>query len=1430
MDEGISQSMLEKEHSPRRFVPRVPPHSWGIAALLVFAVSTFWAYQQPAWPDPVHPRGGFWAKVLYPLESNSFVGLPVMGSGLVDLSVPDENNVWVLSKNGYLLHSPDNGKSWNEIKLPEANQAKESKLTDLESLAAADAGLAVRRRMLEVAQSKRDENKKGLPNLSQKVAPQQFFPPGEQISPKSKTLSPRMMSLCHSVFFLDAQNGWIYGRDQVWATRDGGKSWKIVSTIGSENRSGKIGFVSPRNGWLMRNRWRMEREWIMGDELEEELELLVTKDGGESWSAVASEPFANKNIGKAPIYYQDAGRGVIAARLLWSDDGDFKPQWKVAVSSDCGDTWSYLDQVFSFSKAISINGAEIYRCVSFSDLQNGVVTSNEAFSGSLYITSDGGKSWKSVKHPLTGFITTILATRPESIMVAREGLNIQSSGNKGETWKELSGILNLPPMDMEGSSSGIWLLDDETLTFNRGQDTGWQRASNPVVSGHSSLTGEHQTLFVSTYMGGRWKSEDGGRSWERVVVKSELFGRLERPDDGLLSLAFLDKEKWCGISFDGKIFFTDNAGGKWTEAEKINYPEFIVADSKGGLHGFSGDVRADIEGSPRPDISYSGDGGRNWTSIDSKTVLKERVSYPPFFLDQKRGWFATKSGFFATVDEGRNWTRLKAENLKESICWIYFSQEKLGCVIDLAGTVYVTSDGGELFKEVNAPAQAASITMDADGKKGILLTRIGAVHETSDGGATWSKALNPPVRSLPLWYYAAVALSLLLLWRWKQKHEVAPPEQVEDVRPVLITDKPWTPGQPDYLQFGPVASGLTRFLRNPATDPPLTIAITGPWGSGKSSLMEMVRDQVKRSGFMPVWFNAWHHQKEEQLLAALVENIRRASSPSLFTLAGWEFRSRLLRIRVLKAWPLVLLGIFMLVFAGVWAWQSGPSLNNSIVIEQGLISNDLPGMIDKEGLRRAYEIWELIWEKCHKVPMLMFAITLAFNVYGLVKLLTVFGINPADLFATLSRRSKPQDFQNQTSFRHRFAQEFEEVTEALDKRSLLIFIDDLDRCQPETVVDMLEASNFLVSSGRVVIVMAMDRARVMRCVASRYKEHLDEDGVKTVDDIKTTAEKAQEFAQQYLEKIINIEVPVPLMQGCHVQDLLSKKVSQQRSAVKKEKTGWAAPVLFWMKIAERIAAPAIPWIQLACVGILAYYLAQYLVAKSPQQKQTVVVKQDVENPDRTLNNETPGLSPTSADRTIDDEREATSRIGYSPALPLRLGYPHWILGVGLLSALAAVLWWIARHPKIPLPRDSDRFVRALLAWGAIINKKLKTPRAIKRFENNVRFMAMQLRPEEETRTLLEQWADGPARYKAPAPGRIPDEILVAMAAIDLHFSGKLTAEGLKSMLRNPEFREIFTGPIYVHSRPLDADHGADTRLENLYFPEYGRIAGVLGLD
>lgn len=67
-------------------------------------------------------------------------------------------------------------------------------------------------------------------------------------------------------------------------------------------------------------------------------------------------------------------------------------------------------------------------------------------------------------------------------------------------------------------------------------------------------------------------------------------------------------------------------------------------------------------------------------------------------------------------------------------------------------------------------------------------------------------------------------------------------------------DRPVHTTSEDLFNVEEYIDGLCEFIQNCAT--PMTISIQGDWGSGKTSMMHMVRERLGDRVF-PVWFNTW---------------------------------------------------------------------------------------------------------------------------------------------------------------------------------------------------------------------------------------------------------------------------------------------------------------------------------------------------------------------------------------------------------------------------------------------------------------------------------------------------------------------------------------------------------------------------------------------
>ena len=102
--------------------------------------------------------------------------------------------------------------------------------------------------------------------------------------------------------------------------------------------------------------------------------------------------------------------------------------------------------------------------------------------------------------------------------------------------------------------------------------------------------------------------------------------------------------------------------------------------------------------------------------------------------------------------------------------------------------------------------------------------------------------------------------------------------------------------------------------------------------------------------------------------------------------------------------------------------------------------------------------------------------------------------------------------------------DFKNVSRSIG-RSLIIFIDDLDRCRPEKVVETLEAVNFLVTAGECAVVMGMDYRRVQHCVGFVRKD-MAEAELATAPSDGGEADGRAAYAHQYLQKLVNVELPI----------------------------------------------------------------------------------------------------------------------------------------------------------------------------------------------------------------------------------------------------------------------------------------------------------------
>jgi len=86
----------------------------------------------------------------------------------------------------------------------------------------------------------------------------------------------------------------------------------------------------------------------------------------------------------------------------------------------------------------------------------------------------------------------------------------------------------------------------------------------------------------------------------------------------------------------------------------------------------------------------------------------------------------------------------------------------------------------------------------------------------------------------------------------------------------------------DLFDVEKYINGLSSFIEKCET--PMTIAIQGDWGSGKTSVMNMVKEKLDKNNIIPVWFNTWKFSQfnmEEQLSVTFLSYLLKELSAGL---------------------------------------------------------------------------------------------------------------------------------------------------------------------------------------------------------------------------------------------------------------------------------------------------------------------------------------------------------------------------------------------------------------------------------------------------------------------------------------------------------------------------------------------------------------------
>jgi hypothetical protein len=123
----------------------------------------------------------------------------------------------------------------------------------------------------------------------------------------------------------------------------------------------------------------------------------------------------------------------------------------------------------------------------------------------------------------------------------------------------------------------------------------------------------------------------------------------------------------------------------------------------------------------------------------------------------------------------------------------------------------------------------------------------------------------------------------------------------------------------------------------------------------------------------------------------------------------------------------------------------------------------------------------------------------------------------------LQRAVKPSEGEEQTQAIQDFRDDFAALLSEIENIDVLaVFIDDLDRCLPTTIIETFEAIRLFLAVPKTAFVIAADERIIRYAIRSRYP-----------------AEAGVDLGRDYLEKIVQVPIRVPPLTDAEVETYLN---------------------------------------------------------------------------------------------------------------------------------------------------------------------------------------------------------------------------------------------------------------------------------------------------
>ncbi|EEM58616.1 MULTISPECIES: KAP family P-loop NTPase fold protein [Bacillus cereus group] len=267
----------------------------------------------------------------------------------------------------------------------------------------------------------------------------------------------------------------------------------------------------------------------------------------------------------------------------------------------------------------------------------------------------------------------------------------------------------------------------------------------------------------------------------------------------------------------------------------------------------------------------------------------------------------------------------------------------------------------------------------------------------------------------------------------------------------------------DFLDFDHLIGLLDELIEDKSLLPS-SVGVYGDWGSGKSSLIRMSMNKAaEKENNVCLIFNGWLFEGYEDAKTALMGSILDAIQ-----------ENRTLTNKAKKC----LSGLYKSVDK-LKLLKSGIKYGGDFLLTGGI------GSIASMTVQKVYEVAK------GKLPE---------------------GIDQLEEGGILDSIRDELDNKEIRADIKKFQENFAELLAETEIRRLIIFIDELDRCNPDTILETLEAIRLFLFTGNTVFIIGADERHISYAVQRKFAE----------------IEGQQiNIGKEYLEKIIQYPIRIP---------------------------------------------------------------------------------------------------------------------------------------------------------------------------------------------------------------------------------------------------------------------------------------------------------------